>query len=201
MSRIDEKTKRFAANSLFPSFLYAALGSLLAQWGAAQMHVPWGLHVLLGVPGLALVGLTLFRARLHWPALSADMPLLSARASRWYLLLFVAGACVGVLVSMGSVLLLGMVAALTYLLPWMKIPVCRAQFVVSSMVALAGAIAWMLIYGRPVQSLYFMIATWMLYVPSMSMHFLVLVSLDRGYRIHEPRLDKAERDVHLPIRR
>jgi hypothetical protein len=200
MRIIDEKTRRFAANSIFPTFFYAALGLVLAQVGASQMHGSWHLHVFLGIPGFALSGLALFRARRHWSAGSAGMPSLRPRALGWYLLLLAAGAFIGVLASAGSVLLLGMVAALTYLLPWMKIPVCRAQFVVSSVAVLAGAVAWIVIYGRPTQPLYLMIAAWMLCMPAMFMHILVLVSLDRGYRIREPHLtDKPDLDVHVPL--
>jgi hypothetical protein len=84
----------------------------------------------------------------------------------------------------------------------MKIPVCRAQFVVSSVAILAGAIGWIVIYGRPTQSVYFMIAAWMLYIPLMFMHILVLVSLDDGYRIREPGLtDKPDLDEHVPLPR
>lgn len=200
MSIIDERTRRFAANSIFPSFFYAAFGVVLAQAGASQIHGSWSLHVFLGVPGLALSGLTLFRARLHWPAVNTDMPALRTRASGWYLLLLLAGICTGALVSAGSVMLLGVVAALTYLLPWMKIPVCRGQFVMSSLAILAGPLAWVVIYGRPAQSLYFMIAAWMLYVPPMFMHLLVLLSLDRGYRADEPHLaDNPDPDMHMPL--
>lgn len=191
MSIIDEKTKRYAANSIYPSLFYAALGLVLAQVGAAQMHGSWGLHFFLGVPGLALSGLALFRARLHWPTAGAGTSALRARAMGWYLLLLVAGACTGALVSVGSVMLLGVVAALTYLLPWMKIPVCRGRFVMSSVAILAGAVAWIVIYGRPAQSLYFMMAAWMLYFLPMFMHLLVLVSLDRGYRTHEHHLTET----------
>jgi hypothetical protein len=200
MSIIDEKTKRYAANSLFPTFFYAALGLVLAQAGAVQMHGSWGLHVFLGVPGLALSGLALFRARLHWPPASAGTPTPRARALGWYLLLLVAGACTGALVTAGSVMLLGVVAALTYLLPWMKIPVCRDQFFMSSVAILAGAVAWVAIHGGRAQSMYFMLAAWMLYFPSTFMHLLVLVSFDRGYSTHEPRLaDQPELDEHVPL--
>ena len=200
MSIIDEKSKRFAANSIFPTFFYGAFGLVLAQVGATQMHGSWGLHVFLGLPGLVLSGLTLYRARLHWPAASAGMPALRARALGGYLLLVVVGACMGALVSAGSVMLLGMVASLTYLLPWMKIPVCRGRFIMSSMAILAGAVTWVAIYGRPDQSLYFIMAAWMLYSPALFIHLLVLVSLDRGYCTHEPRLtDKPELDEHVPI--
>jgi len=195
----DEKTRRFAANSLFPTFFYGALGLVLAQIGAAQMHGSWRLHVFLGIPGIALSGLALFRARLHWTAASAGMPSLRPRALGWYLLLLATGAFIGVLVSAGSVLLLGTAAALTYLIPWSKIPVCRAQFVVSSVTTLAGAVAWTVIYGRPAHSLYLMVAASMLYVAPMFMHILVLASLDRGYRIDEPPLtDKPDLDMHVP---
>jgi hypothetical protein len=198
VSIIDEKTRRFAANSIFPTFFYTAFGLVLAQVGAAQMHGSWRLHAFLAVPGLVLSGLALFRARLHWPAASADMPALRAPALGWYLLLLVAGACTGALVSAGSVMLLGVVAVLTYLLPWMKIPVCRGQFVMASVAVLAGAVAWVVINGRPAQSLYLMTAAWVLYFPPMFMHFLVLVSLDRGYRTHEPRLKgKSGLDEHV----
>jgi hypothetical protein len=95
-----------------------------------------------------------------------------------------------------------MMATFTYLLPWTRIPVCRARFVVSSLVMLAGTIAWFAIHGRPVQSLYFMIAAWMLYFPSVSMSLLVLVSLDRGYRMREScSTEISDLDTHVPIPR
>lgn len=177
---IGEKTRRFAVNSMFPSFFHALLGLVLAQVGAAQMHGAWGLRVFLGVPGVVLSELVLFRARLHWQVISAGMSSLRPRDLRWYVLLLGAGASVGILVSAGSVMLVGMAAAFTYLLPWTKIPVCRDRFAVSSLVMLAGAIAWVVIGGGPAQSLYFVIAAWILYVPPMCMHLLVLVSFDRG---------------------
>lgn len=184
----DEKSRQFAANSLFPTFFYGALGLVLAQIGAAQMHGSWRLHVFLGIPGIALSGLALFRARLHWSAARAGMPSLHPHALGWYLLLLATGAFIGVMVSAGSLLLLGVVAALTYLLPWTKIPVCRAQFGVSSVTTLAGAVAWIVIDSRATHSVYLMIAASMLYIAPMFMHFLVLASLDRGYRLWEPGL-------------
>jgi hypothetical protein len=75
-----------------------------------------------------------------------------------------------------------------YVCPWMKIQVCRARFVVSSLVTLTGTMAWVVAYGRPVPSVYLMMSAWILYLPSMGMHLLVLLSLDRGYRIGESRL-------------
>jgi hypothetical protein len=187
MSIRNEKDKRFAASSVFPSFFYASLGLVLGQVGAAQMHGSWSLHVFLGAPGIILLGLALFRARMHWQAATIDIPPLRLHALGWYVLLIAVGVSIGVLVSAGSVLLLGVVPALTYLFPWTRIPVCRARFVVSSLVMLAGAIVWIVTQSRSVQSLYFMIAAWILYVPSVVMHFLVLVSLDRGYRISASR--------------
>jgi len=200
MSIIDEQTRRIAANSIFPSFVYAALGLMLGQLGASQINGSWGLHVFLGIPGLGLSGLVLFRARLHWPAGSADITALPARAWGSYLLLLVAGICTGALVVAGSVMLIGVVPALTYFLPWMKIPVCRGRFVMASVAVLAGAVAWVLIHGGSAQPVYFMIAAWMLYLPPMFMHLLVLVSLDRGYRTNEPgSTGKPERDEHVPL--
>jgi hypothetical protein len=198
MSIGDEKNKRFLANSLFPSFFYAALGVVLTQAGAAQIHGSWGLHAFVGIPGLVLSGLALFRARLHWPAATTGMQPSRSRALGWGLLLVAAGASIGVLVSAGSVLLVGMAVPFTYLLPWAKIPMCRRRFAVSSLAMLAGAIAWVVIRGRPAQPLYFMIAAWMLYLPPMCMHVLILVTLDRGYRIHEsPFPGKPEDDAHV----
>lgn len=200
MSSSDENTKRFAANSLFPSILYTALGLVLGQVGAAQAHGSWGLHVFLGLPGLALSALVLFRARLHWPVAGANTPPLGRSVLGWYLLLLAAGACIGVLVSMGSALLIGVAAALTYLAPWTKIPACRAGFVVSSVVTLAGATACAIIYGGPVHPLYFMVFVWMLYMPPMFMQVLVMASLDRGYRVYAHQVNnKPDLDVHVPL--
>ena len=117
-----------------------------------------------------------------------------------YLLLLVAGICTGAPVVAGSVMLIGVVPALTYFLPWMKIPVCRGRFVMASVAVLAGAVAWVLIHGGSAQPVYFMIAAWMLYLPPMFMHLLVLVSLDRGYRTNEPgSTGKPERDEQVPL--
>jgi multisubunit Na+/H+ antiporter MnhG subunit len=207
MSIIDEKTRRFAANCIFPSFFCTVLGLVLAQMGAAYAHGSWGLHVFLGLPGLGLAGTVLFRARLHWSMARPDSFSLRAPAVIWYVLLFVVGACIGALVSAGSILLVGMVAALTYLLPWMKISVCRVQFSVSSALILAGAITYVVTYSKPAYFLHYMIAGWMLLVLPMFMHFLVLASLDRGYHIREsevadkpdgtPRLDVHGEFTHL----
>jgi hypothetical protein len=180
MAIIDGKTRRFAANSMFPSFVYAVLGLVLGQVGAAQMHGGWGLRVFLGLPGLVLSGLVLFRARLHWSAVDADAPIGRARALGCYLLLFATGVSFGAVICAGSVLLIGVGAACTYLLPWIKIPVCRARFGMSSAAMFAGAVAFVVIQRSQAQALYFMIAAWLLYFPAVCMHLVVLVSLDRG---------------------
>jgi hypothetical protein len=195
----SEKDKRFLANSIFPSFFYAALSLVLGQVGAAQMHGSWSLRVFLGAPGLVLSGLALFRARLHWPAVDAAKPSPRARALGSYLAPLAAGVSISVLVFEGSALVLGAVAALTYLLPWTRIPVCRDRFVVSSLVMLAGAIAWGVTRGRP-DPLYFMIAAWILCIAPMCMHVLILLSLDRGYRVQESRVTaKPGLDAHVPF--
>jgi hypothetical protein len=177
---IDVKTRRFAANSMFPSFFYAVLGLMLGQVGAAQMHGGWGLRVFLGVPGLVLAGLVLFRVRLHWPAVDADVPIGRARALGCCLLLLAAGVCFGALIGAGSVLLVGVGSAFTYFLPWIKIPLCRARFVMSAAAMFAGAVAFVVIQRSQVQAMYFMIAAWLLYFPAVCMHLVVLVSLDRS---------------------
>lgn len=198
MSLFDEKTKRFAANSIFPSLLISALGFVLSQAAAAQMHGSWRLHVFLGIPGFVLSGLALFRARLHWTVVSTDEKLFRVHAKRWYLFLFAAGACTGAVVSAGSATLVGVVAGLTYFLPWTRIPVCRSRFVVSSAATLAGAVAWLVIHGRPVHPLYFLIAAWTLCFAAVFMHLLVVVSLDREYRICAPhRTGQPGLDQHV----
>lgn len=196
----NEKNKRFFANSIFPSFFYAALAFVLGQVGAGQMHGSWGLRVFVGVPGLVLSGIALFRARLHWSAVNTTMPSSRARAFGWYLALLAVGVSIGILIFSGSVLVLGVVAAITYLFPWTRIPVCRSQFVVSSLVMLAGAIAWGLIRGSPDQSLYFMIAAWILCIPPVCMQLLIVTSLDYGYRIHESHVtERSGLDGHVPF--
>jgi hypothetical protein len=204
MSIIEENVRRFAANSIFPSFFLAGLGLVLAQAGAAQLHGSWGLHIFLGVPGVVLSGLALFRARLHWPAAGTDVPLAPARALGSYVLLLAAGAAMGAVVCSDSVLPLGMGAAFTYLLPWTKIQVCRARFVVSAAAVLTGAVAvaFAALHGSRAQSLYFMTAAWLLYFSAMSMHLVVLVSLDRGYRLRASHTTAiSDLDPHAPLPR
>lgn len=106
MSIIDEKTRRFAANSIFPSFFCTVLGLVLSQAGAVQLHGSWGLHAFLGMPGLTLSGLLLFRARVHWTAADAGRPSRNTHVLGWYLLLLATGICIGILFSAGSVALL-----------------------------------------------------------------------------------------------
>lgn len=109
MSLSKETNRRIAANSLFPSCFYVALGIVLVEVGATQLH--------------------------------------------------------------GSV-------------PWVRIPICRTRFVMSSLAVLAGALPCALWIGKSVYPVYFMIAGCLLYIPSVLMYFLVLLSLDRGYRIN-----------------
>ncbi|MGZ5199309.1 MAG: hypothetical protein ACXWC4_06005 [Telluria sp.] len=200
MFLMDEKTRRFAANGLFPSSVYGGVGLLLAQIWAAQMHGSWQVHVFLAIPGLALTGLAVYRARLHWSAGRAGFPPLTIRSLLWYSLLFGFGVGTGVLVSAGSVLLLGLVAALSYVLPWAKIPVCRDGFVVSSVITLVGALAWIAIYSRPGHPLHYIVAAWMVFIPAMFMQSLVLVSLDPGYRIPEMgQIATPSLDVQVPL--
>jgi hypothetical protein len=185
MSRGDQETIRFAANSLFPTVFCATVSLVLAQLWAVQIHGSWRLHVFLGTPGLALLGLALFRARLHW---SADSTLRRTRRASdfaWYLLLLAIGVFTGTLITAGSMLLLAMVAALTYLIPWVRIPVCRAGFIVSALVTLAGTFGWVAVYDGPVHPLHYVAAAWLLFIPAMCAQSLVLLALDRSYRIGE----------------
>lgn len=196
----NERDKRFLANSIFPSFLYAILALVFGQVGAAQMHGSWSLRAFMGAPGLVLAGLALYRARLHWAAVQATTPSSLARASGRYVALLAAGVSIGILVSAGSVLLLGVVATLTYVFPWNRIPACRSRFVVASLVMLAGAIAWVVIRGRPDQALYFMIAAWILYIPPTCMQLLILAVLDYEYRIHASHgTGKSGLGGHVPL--
>jgi hypothetical protein len=202
MSPGDEKTKAFAANSLFPTFFYATVGLVLAQLWVAQMHGSWRLHVFLGMPGLALLGLVLFRARLHWSADRAVRRTLRTSDVAWYLLLLGMGVFTGTLITAGSVLLLAMVAALTYLIPWVRIPVCRAGFIVSALVTLAGTFGWVAIRGGPVHPLHYVAAAWLLFIPAMFAQSLVLLALDRSYRIGERgRAGNPTSVVRVPVPR
>lgn len=207
MSMMDEKTKRFAANTIFPSLIFGALGLILAQVGVAQMGGSWPSHVILGIPGVALSGLALYRARLHWSAGAAGMPG-QARGRRlpfdirdlaWYLLLF--GTGIVVAGASGSVVLLGIVASLMYLTPWTRIPICRNRFVTSSIVTLAGAIACLAFYGKSVSPLHYLLAAWMSMVPAMMTSFLVVAWLPYGYRVSESaqaRDPSLDTDLPLP---
>jgi hypothetical protein len=90
------------------------------------------------------------------------------------------------------------VAALAYLLPWTKIPVCRSQFAVSSLVMLGGALACVVAYGRPTYPLHYMIAGWMLFIPPAIMQIIVFASLDRAYRICDSGIPD-EPDLAVPV--
>jgi hypothetical protein len=192
MPIIDEKTRRIAANSIFPSLFLGAFGLVLTQAWAAQMSGSWQLHAILGIPGIALLGLTFYRARLHWAAGIAEMPErtggrrlpVSTRDFVWYFLLF--GTGIVIALSAASAFLLGIVASLMYLVPWAKIPVCRTRFIASSIIMLAGAVAWLALYGKPAHPLHYVVAAWMVLIPPMMMQFFVLVSLPEGYRMREP---------------
>ena len=159
MRIVGDKTRRFAANSMFPSFLCGQTGLVLAQMAAVQLHGGWGLRVFLGLPGLVLLALELFRARLHWAAAGAGPRSADARALAWYLVLIASGAAIGPMIRAGSLLLLGLATTVAYAVPWTTIPLCRARFV----------------------------AAWTLRLPSITMHLVVLVALDRGYGIGEDR--------------
>jgi len=161
----------------------AVLASVLGQVGTAQMYASWRVHGVLIAPGLVLSGLSLYRARLHWPVVNIATPARNVRNVGWYILLFAIGTLLGVFISVGSALILGVAAPLLYLCPWMKIPVCRSKFVVSSLMLLDGAIASIVVFGRSIQSLYLMMFAWMLYLPPVFMHILLLLALDRRYRI------------------
>lgn len=97
-------------------------------------------------------------------------------------------------------MLLEVVAGLTYLMPWTKIPVCRAHFILSSLVMFLCAIAGIAIGARHAHPVYLIIAGWLFYLPGMLMHIFVIASLDRGYRIHGPGfINKPDLDGHMPV--
>lgn len=182
MSIIGERTRRFAANSIYPSFFLGLFGLGLSQAWAAQVGGSWRFHAALGIPGLALSGLAFHRARLHWRAGAAGSPGL-AHDFAWCLLLFGIGVLIAL--STGRTLLLGIAAPLMYLVPWIKIPVCRTRFIASSIGMLAGALTWLVLYGKPVYPLHYALAAWIaLFSPTM-MLLLVMGSLPAGYRVRE----------------
>lgn len=191
MSIIDERTQRIAANSIFPSFFLGWFCVGLTQAWAAQIGGSWHLHTVLGIPGVALSGLAFYRARLHWAASIADLPrltegrrlLVSRRDFAWYLLLF--GTGIAIAIFAGSILLLGIVASLTYLVPWAKIPVCRIHFTPSAMIMLAGASVWFALHGKLAHPLQYACAAWIVLIPAMLMMFLVIASLPASYRMRE----------------
>ena len=187
MPVVGDKTRRFAANSMCPSFFCGQIGLVLAQMAAAEMHGGRGLRVLVGLPGLVLLGLELFRARRHWAAAGADLRSADARALAWYLVLLASGAAIGAVIRAGSLLLLGAAAAVTYVVPWTTVPLCRARFVAASTAIAAGAVGFLVIHGVPAGPLYLLVAAWTLTLPSISMHLVVLATLEPGYRIDEPR--------------
>jgi hypothetical protein len=195
MSMIDDKTKRFAANSIFPSLFLAAFGLVLAQAWVAQMSGSWRLRAILAIPGITLSGLAFYRARLHWSARIAERPermgdrrlSFNTRDVVGYLSLF--GVGIVIALCAGSVLLLGIVVLLMYLVPWARIPVCRTRFIASSIITLAGAITWLVLYGKPVHPLHYVVAAWLVLIPPMMMLFLAMVSLPYGYRMREPARD------------
>jgi hypothetical protein len=201
MPMTGEKTRRFAANSIFPSLFLAAFGWVLVQAWVVQTGGPWWLHAVFGIPGLTLSGLVLRRARLHWSAGIVDKGerRLSFNSPDfvWYLLLFGTGIVIALFAS--SALLLGFVTAMTYLVPWAKIPVCRARFIVSSIITLAGAIALLALYGKPAYPFHYLVAAWTVSSAPMLMFVLVLFSLPTGYRMREPApVQNPGMDTHVP---
>jgi hypothetical protein len=201
VTMIDERTRQFAASSIFPSLFFGALGFVLTQAGVTRMSGSWVLHVVLGVPGITLSGLALYRARLHWGTGVRETTgqngsqKFSKREFAWCVLLFATGIVIAF--SAGSFFLLGIAATLMYLVPWAKIPVCRTRFIVSSVTTLAGAIASLALYGNLGHPLYFVGAAWMVMIPAMTTTFLVVVSLPYGYRISEQVL-VGNPDVDAP---
>jgi hypothetical protein len=206
MSTMNEKTKRFAANSIFVSLIFGVLGLILAQAGVARMSGSWPTHVILGIPGLTLTGLALYRARLHWSAGITGMPaqagrrrlLFDIRDLAWYLLLF--GIGIVIAQSASSALLFSIVASLMYLVPWARIPVCRNSFITSSTITLGGAIAYIALYGKSVSPMHYLLGAWMITVPVMMMSFLVVVSLPHGYRVREAaQANNPTLEMDLPL--
>lgn len=194
MSIIDEKSRLFAANGIFPSVFLSALGFVLAQIWLMQMRGSWQLHILLGVPGLCLLGLGLYRARLHWLAGQvgkSGRPAFRTRDALMYALIFGTGTCIGYLVSAGSLLLLGIAGLLMYCVPWAKVPVCRDRFMMSSVVMLGGALIWLAFHSRPLHPLHYVVAAWAVTGPPAMMLVLVLASLGHGYRVVPDRLGKT----------
>ncbi|MCS0658330.1 hypothetical protein [Massilia terrae] len=187
----DDKTRRFAASSIFPSLFFAGFGVVLGQRWAMQAGGSWKLHLLLGLPGLVLTGLAMYRASLHWTAGHAANRARIARP-RWqahaldaasYLALLGLGMMTARLGSSGSVLSLGLLAILVYLIPWARVPACRAHFMMSSIVTLAGAAGWLILLGRPVNLLQFVVSAWIFSAPPIMTLLVVLASLDREYRL------------------
>jgi hypothetical protein len=184
MPAAGDQMRRFAANSMFPSFFCGQIGLVLTQLAAAQMHGGWALRGFLGLPAFVLLALELFRVRLHWVA---DLRSAGARALAWYLVLLASGVAIGAAIRADSLLLLAVGAAVTYIVPWTKIPLCRARFVAASTAIAAVAVGLAIIHGVPAGPLHLLVAAWTLTLPSVFMHLVVLATLERGYRIGEPR--------------
>lgn len=203
----DEKTRRFAAGSLFPSSFLAAFGVVMAQAGVARMGGSLLQHALVGIPGVALTGLALYRAKLHWSAGAAPTPRLegglvfplNVRDFASCVLLF--GTGIAVAFSANSALLLCIVVSLMYLVPWARIPVCRNRFISSSVITLAGAIAWLVLHGISIPPVYYLAEAWMVSLAPVLMMCMVLVSLPYAYRVRESsQVGNPGVDTRKPLR-
>lgn len=199
MSIIEKKTKQFIANSIFPSLFFACFGFALLQVGAVRVHGSLGLHAFFSIPGLTLLGLILFRARLHWAAQGENKSLIRACDLKGYVLLLIAGIGIGLVTLASSVIAVLIISTLMYLFPWAKLSICRRHFHKSAMIIFAGAVVGVFVYDVQIEPLSFMIVGWILYVLSMSMHISVLMSLDRGYRVGEKNSEKSELDTHVSV--
>ncbi|EEF24511.1 conserved hypothetical protein [Ricinus communis] len=184
----NEKAKRAAASSIFPSLFFAAIGALLAQLWVLQLHGSLSTHLIVAVPGGTLTALALYRARLHWLTGTRGTAAIKARDMVWFVLLAGVGMFGGFVISAGSMLWLALFVGLMYLIPWANIAPCREHSNVSFLTVLLAAVSWLAFHNVPMRPLHYLVVAWMLLVPPTMMLFLVLLTLDRDYRVGEAYL-------------
>lgn len=155
---------------------YSVGGAALMNTWLFMVHTSLLACLLFTIPWLSLAFLSMLRIRRTKSESEAGL-LVHLRADTgassfaWPIVLLIIGTSLGLLIVMGSAVLLGVFAIGCSIIPWYRICLCRERPVWASLIMCSGGAIVVAIYRHDVEFMFLPLAAWILSVAALSAFF------------------------------
>jgi hypothetical protein len=154
----------------FIAFLFCVLGWGLLEPSLLVMHAGPVLHIALPLPALCITGVSALRYRRYRknaghscrPSAQGAQGF-NVKNTGWALLLFSAGAALGMFILGESTILLGLVAMGMLFIPWSRVPFCAQRPATSCLITGVGSGAALAIGQDAISLMFLPVASWLLW--------------------------------------